>query len=152
MAGRPRKSEAEKRAKGTLQKCRENRQQLQVNGSLPEAPPPGLTADARAAWKMAVTCAPRGALSPLSHSLLERWCRNYALYRKLAKKVEAGDIEQVHPESGMRSLTPTFAAMVQAQKLMAQCEKELGFTPLTINRLSSSEDTQEQDDEYSEFM
>ena len=129
MAGRPWKTDAEKKARGTLQKCRQNCSQLEVDGQLPESPPAGMTAEARAAWSMAVRCAPKGLLTVLDHGVLERWCRNYALYRKYARKVEAGDVEQSHPESGMRSLTPPVMLMIQAHKMMLQCEKELGFTP-----------------------
>lgn len=85
--GRPRKSDAVKKAQGTLQKCRANRAQMVVDGQLPIQPPPGLTPDARSAWTMAVTCAQQ-VLTPLDHSVLERWCRNYDLYRKLQKDVD----------------------------------------------------------------
>lgn len=135
MAGRPRKSDAEKKARGTLQKCRQNSSQFQVEGKLPNSPPASLTADARSAWAMAVSCAPKGLLTVLDHGVLERWCRSYALYRKYAKKVEAGDVEQCHPESGMRSLTPTVMMMIQAHKMMLQCEKELGFSPSARNKV-----------------
>ena len=143
MAGRPRKTDAEKKAKGTLQKCRQNSSQLQVEGQLPDSPPTGLTADARAAWSMAVGCAPKGLLTALDHGVLERWCRSYAMYRKYAKKVEAGDVEQQHPESGMRSLTQTAVLMMQAHKMMLQCEKELGFTP--TSRAKVKVETTEED-------
>lgn len=151
MAGRPRKSDAEKKARGTLQKCRQNRSQLVVNGQLPDAPPPGLTKDARAAWKMAIQCAPKGILSVLDHGVLERWCRSYSLYRKMAKLVEAGDIEQAHPESGMRSLTPPFLVMTQAHKMMLQCEKELGFTPIARQKVrTETEETEDTDNAFLE--
>lgn len=127
--GRPRKSDEVKKAQGTLQRCRINRQQFDVEGELPEAPPPSLPEEARAAWSMAVRCAPKGLLTALDHGVLESWCRSYALYRKYARKVEAGDVEQSHPESGMRSLTPSVTLMIQAHKMMLQCEKELGFSP-----------------------
>ena len=139
MAGRPRKSDAVKKAQGTLQKCRANRRELEVNGSLPDAPPVGLTADARTAWAMAIKCAPKGLLTALDHGILERWCRSYALYRKYSKLVESGDVEQAHPESGMRSLTPTVMLMIQAHKMMLQCEKELGFSPSSRMRIRITE-------------
>ncbi|WP_304474876.1 phage terminase small subunit P27 family [uncultured Parasutterella sp.] len=135
MVGRPRKSDEVKKAQGTLQRCRINRKQFDVEGELPAAPPPSLSEEARAAWSMAVRCAPKGLLTALDHGVLERWCRSYALYRKYAKKVEAGDVEQCHPESGMRSLTPTVMMMIQAHKMMLQCEKELGFSPSARNKV-----------------
>lgn len=150
MAGRPRKTDAEKKAKGTLQKCRQNRTQLEVDGRLPEAPPAGLTLEARAAWSMAVSCAPKGLLTALDHGVLERWCRSYAMYRKFAKMVEAGDFEQEHPESGMRSLTPTVSLMIQAHKMMLQCEKELGFTPAA--RAKVKVDSSEEEDLENAFI
>lgn len=150
MAGRPRKTDAEKRAKGTLQKCRQNRSELAVDGQLPQSPPTGLTAEARAAWSTAVSCAPKGMLTALDHGILERWCRSYALYRKYARKAEAGDVEQSHPESGMRSLTPTVMLMIQAHKMMLQCEKELGFTPTVRAKVKVETPEEETDNAFLE--
>ena len=81
-----------KAAQGTLQPCRRHRQIDMTAATLTTEPPVGLTKDARAAWQLAVECAPEGVLTALDGGVLERWARNYALYRKLAKLVEKGDI------------------------------------------------------------
>lgn len=92
---RPRKSDSEKAAAGTLQPCR----QRQVNASefeLTLDPPVGLTKDAREAWKLAVMCAPKGALTALDFTVLERWARNYAFYRKLQKDLDHNGLVLLH--------------------------------------------------------
>ena len=147
MAGRPRKSDAEKAAKGTLQKCRQNSHQWAVNGELNPAPPTMLTADARDAWELALQCAPKGFLTALDHGLIEKWCRAYAMYRKLAREVEAGDIEQTSA-TGLRSLTPTFTAYLHIQKLMLAYEKELGFTPISRSRVRAPTDETESENPF----
>ena len=148
MAGRPRKSDAEKAAKGTLQKCRQNSHEWTVNEKLNPLPPPGLTSDARDAWMMAVKVAPEGFLTALDHGVLEKWCRNYALYRKLSKAVEAGDIEQTSANSGIRSLSPTFSALINVQKLMLACERELGFTPIARSRVRAQPNETESENPF----
>ena len=123
--GRLPKPDVIKKAQGTLQKCRANRQQLQIDGKLPIQPPTELTKDARAAWELAITCAPESLLTALDHSLLERGCRNYALYRKLQADVDRyGWIDE---EGNTR---PAFNALIKLQAALAQCEQQLGFTPV----------------------
>lgn len=121
--GRLPKPDVIKKAQGTLQKCRANRQQLQVNGNLPVQPPTELTKDARAAWELAITCAPESLLTALDHSLLERWCRNYALYRKLQADVDRHGWIDIKGKP-----RPSFTALIKIQAALAQCEQQLGFT------------------------
>lgn len=135
--GRLPKPDVIKKAQGTLQKCRANRQQLQVNGRLPSQPPTELTKDARAAWELAIACAPESLLTAIDHSLLERWCRNYALYRKLQKDVDRNGWVD---EDG--STRPAFNALIKLQAALAQCEQQLGFTP--VSRCKMKAPTQEE--------
>lgn len=148
--GRPRKSDEIKKAQGTLQRCRVNRKQFDIEGALPLSPPPSLPEEAKAAWEMAVSCASKGMLTALDHGILERWCRSYALYRKYSRKVEQGDVEQSHPDSGMRSLTPPVMLMIQAHKMMLQCEKELGFTPTARAKVKVETPEEETDNAFLE--
>lgn len=113
---------------------RPNRRVMQVDGQLPTAPPVGLTSEARSAWTMAVTCAPAGVLTALDHSVLERWARNYALYRKVARQVEA---EGVVGEDGKNS--SAFNALIKLQQQLTACERELGFTPTSRARVGVPE-------------
>lgn len=124
--GRLPKPDVIKKAQGTLQKCRANRRQLQVNGNLPVQPPTELTKDARAAWELAITCAPESLLTVLDHSLLERWCRNYALYRKLQADVDRHGWVDIKGKP-----RPSFTALIKIQAALAQCEQQLGFTPVS---------------------
>lgn len=82
------KSDAEKAASGTLQPCRRSRSIVISDATLTETPPVGLTKDAREAWRLAIACAPKGMLTALDVTVLERWARNYALYRKIAKQLD----------------------------------------------------------------
>ena len=82
--GRPRKPDAEKKALGTFQPCRSLEVQAKTNTELSSQPPKCLTKEAREAWRIAVENAPKGLLAVTDFTVLERWARNYALYRKLA--------------------------------------------------------------------
>lgn len=142
---RPRKSDAEKAALGTLQPCRSSPRQVCASTfSLTTEPPVGLTKDARAAWELAVRCAPKGVLTALDMTVLERWARNYALYRKIAKQVDSEDLV-IAGEKGL-SLNPAFNALVKIQQVLAACEKELGFTPASRARVSGTGETEEAND------
>jgi P27 family predicted phage terminase small subunit len=121
-----------KAAQGTLRRCRENRTVLAVDGKLPVEPPAGLTKDARAAWTMAVSCCPDGTLTAIDHGILERWARNYALYRKLMKTVDAeGVLDQLDPTK----MSATFNALIKVEQQLMSCERELGFTPVSRTRV-----------------
>ena len=121
-----------KAQQGTLRQCRENRTVLAVGNRLPEQPPVGLTKDARAAWAMAVACCPDGLLTALDHSVLERWARNYALYRRLQKTVDAEGV--LNPEDP-GNLSATFNALIKVQQQLTACERELGFWPASRARV-----------------
>lgn len=143
----PRKSTAVKKAQGTLQKCRENRAQMTVNGELPIQPPPGLTPGARAAWMMAVECAPKGLLTALDHSVLERWCRNYDICRKLTTDVDKnGAVDEEGNERG------AFKALMRVQQVLAKCEEQLGFTPISRQRLQISQEETKEENEFAKFQ
>lgn len=146
---RAKKSDATKAASGTLQPCR----QRQVNASefkLTIEPPIGLTKDAREAWSLAVQCAPDGVLTALDFTVLERWARNYALYRKIAKKLDSEDVVIEDFEGGLPTLNPRFNALVKIQQVISACEKELGFTPVSRARVPAK--AKEQDvNEFGDF-
>lgn len=144
--GRLPKPDVIKKAQGTLQKFRANRQQLQVNGKLPVQPPTELTKDARSAWELAITCAPESLLTALDHSLLERWCRNYALYRKLQADVDRyGWID----EDG--NTRPGFNALIKLQAALAQCEQQLGFTPVARCKMKAPTKEESKKNEFDDL-
>lgn len=146
---RPRKPDAVKAAQGTLQKCR--MRQVSTSGfELTLEPPIALTQDARDAWELAVKCAPKGVLVATDATVLERWARNYALYRKLAKAVEHDGVE-CESAAGSRQISPTFNAMMKVQQVLAACERELGFTPASRARVSGSGEPTEEANEFEDF-
>lgn len=142
------KSDAEKAASGTLQPCRRSRSIVISDATLTETPPVGLTKDAREAWRLAIACAPKGMLTALDVTVLERWARNYATYRKIAKQLDHEDMVLTN-ETGVQ-LNPLFNALVKIQQVLAACEKELGFTPVSRARVKVDTKEEEQD-EYDGF-
>lgn len=145
---RPRKTDAEKAATGTLQPCRSARQVAVSDATLTSTPPVGLTKDAREAWQLAIACAPKGVLTALDATVLERWARNYALYRKIAKQLDHEEMV-LFGEKGA-SLNPLFNALVKIQQVLAACEKELGFTPVSRARVRA-DTTEEEGNDFDGF-
>jgi P27 family predicted phage terminase small subunit len=111
---------------------------------LTTTPPVGLTKDAREAWQLAITCAPRGVLTALDATVLERWARNYATYRKIAKKLDNEDMV-LTSETGV-TLNPLFNALIKIQQVLSACEKELGFTPVSRARVKADVKEEEVND------
>lgn len=132
-----------KAAQGTLQPCRRHRQIDMTAATLTIEPPVGLNKDARAAWQLAVECAPEG--------VLERWARNYALYRKLAKLVDKGGVVFMVDGEPTEKLSPTFNALIKVQQILAKCETELGFTPGSRARVSVRKKDDDQGNEFGDF-
>lgn len=148
---RLRKSDAEKAAQGTLQPCRQ-RQVCASKFELTTEPPIGLTKDAREAWKLAVSLAPKGVLTALDFTVLERWARNYALYRKIAKKLDSEDVVLLDSDGETTDkLNPRFNALVKIQSALAACEKELGFTPVSRARVSGGSAEEEEKNDFDCF-
>lgn len=140
-----------KAAQGTLQPCRRHRQIDMTAASLTIEPPIGLNKDARAAWQLAVECAPEGVLTALDAGVLERWARNYALYRKLAKLVDKGGVVFMADGEPTEKLSPTFNALIKVQQILAKCETELGFTPGSRARVSVRKKDDDQGNEFGDF-
>ncbi len=140
-----------KAAQGTLQPCRRHRQIDMTAATLTTEPPVGLNKDARAAWQLAVECAPEGVLTALDAGVLERWARNYALYRKLAKLVDKGGVVFMVDGEPTEKLSPTFNALIKVQQILAKCETELGFTPGSRARVSVRKKEDDSGNEFNGF-
>ena len=104
-------------------------------------PPKGLTGDARDAWTNVLANVPAGTLKATDVAVFERWCRNYALYRKLAKMVERSDGSCLITvdDKGNRRAAPEFLMMQQVDSTLLKLEKELGFTPVSRTRAPVAE-------------
>lgn len=133
---RPRKTEKEKELSGTAQPVRRIKLPF-VDKQLSPEPPKGLRQEAKDAWTLAVENCPPGILSVLDLSVLERWCRNYALYRKVAREVEDEGVVSVLDDT---KVTGKFNAMIKLQQILLAIEKELGFTPVSRARVHAPED------------
>lgn len=148
---RPRKDESVKAAQGTLQPCRRHRQIDMDGGHAHDRTSCGSDQGRQGAWQLAVECAPEGVLTALDAGVLERWARNYALYRKLAKLVEKGDIVFMKDGEPTPNLSPAFNALVKVQQILAKCETELGFTPSSRARVSVRKKDDDQGNEFGDF-
>lgn len=151
--GRPPKTNEEKAKKGTLQKCRVEKtgghKALNVRCELSIEPPVGLTKEAREVWIGMIQSLPEGHLTIENLSVFERWCRNYVLYRRLAREVEAkGAITVTDKGDAMKSAE--FLAMMDVQTVLGWCEKQLGFTPSSRAGVRASIPKKEEEKE-SEF-
>lgn len=153
--GRPRKPDSVKAAQGTLQPCRSlEKLAATTTPELAPTPPVGLTKEARAAWKIAVEYAPKGLLVATDFTVLERWARNYALYRKLAKAVDHdGTTITVLKADGSTELKqhPNVKSLFAVQGVLAACERELGFTPVSRARVSPAPKEEEEKDDFDGF-
>lgn len=159
--GRPRKSDAEKAARGTLQPSRtlsaRHKNMLSSDATLiATEPPSGLTKDARDAWQIAIAFTPKGLLTPTDAPILERWCRNYALYRKYQKRLESSITDLIlvtETSTGAKKeyINPLFTVLDQIEKRLVMLEKELGFTPASRTRVRVQVPEEEEIDEFSNF-
>ena len=140
-----------KAAQGTLQPCRRHRQIDMTAATLTSEPPVGLNKDARAAWQLAVECAPEGVLTALDAGVLERWARNYALYRKLAKLVDKGGVVFMVDGVPTENLGPTFNGLHQVQPILAQCVNPRGLTPGSRARVSARKKEDDSGNEFNGF-
>ncbi|QQS89920.1 phage terminase small subunit P27 family [Sutterella wadsworthensis] len=98
-----------------------------------------MTKEAREAWRIAVENAPKGLLAVTDFTVLERWARNYALYRKLAKAVDHDGTTIVTEKTDgtvRRELNPDAKLLIQIQTVLLACERELGFTPSSRARVN----------------
>lgn len=153
--GRPRKPDAVKAAQGTLQPCRSLERLAKTSTpALTPTPPVGLTKEARLAWKVAIESAPKGLLVATDFTVIERWARNYALYRKLAKAVDHdGTVIEIPKEDGSVDLKqhPNVKSLIAVQQVLAACERELGFTPASRARVRPAQAEEEEKDEFESF-
>jgi len=83
-------------------------------------------------------------LTALDATVLERWARNYATYRKIAKKLDNEDMV-LTSETGV-TLNPLFNALIKIQQVLSACEKELGFTPVSRARVKADVKEEEVND------
>ena len=86
--------------------------------------------------------------------MLERWARNYALYRKLAKAVDHdGTTITVLKADGSTELKlhPNVKSLVAVQGVLAACERELGFTPASRARVRPAQAEEEEKDDFEDF-
>ena len=154
--GRPRKPDSVKAAQGTLQPCRSlEKLAATTTPELAPTPPVGLTKEARAAWKIAIEYAPKGLLVATDFTVLERWARNYALYRKLAKAVDHdGTTITVLKADGSTEPKqhPNVKSLVAVQGVLAACERELGFTPASRARVRPAQAEEEEKDDFEDFL
>ncbi len=157
--GRPRLPDSEKARRGTLQPCRalSNAQKPQFSSEMaldPNTPPIGLKKEAKKLWALVLTASPKGLLQITDATVLERYCRNYALYRQASKKLDTeGLLVEILDSNGNPKTVknPLFHVVMELERQIADCEKQLGFTPASRARVAAAIPEEKESNEFDEF-
>lgn len=103
-------------------------------GELPLDPPDYMTDGAKALWVAALTSAPKGLLTSLDASELERWAVNFDLFRQATKKIQEEGATFVD-ENGVERISPWVRIQKSASAEMASAGGQLGFSPSARTRV-----------------
>lgn len=128
---------AVKELKGTLQPCRDNPSEPKNLPCL-GAPPKYMTSMAKEAWCYAVSNSPKGLLTAIDGTLLERWANCCGMYREVIAKVNAAGVEAflATTPSGIVRRSPLLEVIRTLADELKGYEIELGFTPASRSRVS----------------
>ncbi len=135
--GRPPKPTALKKLKGTLQKCRENRQEWHPPAGAP-ALPEGMPKVAQSEWRKAVELlVPSGILTQADGRVLESYCRSIARARAAEEIVEREGLT-VETQQGCQA-HPAVGIARQAWEKADRYGEKLGLDPSSRARLKAPE-------------
>jgi P27 family predicted phage terminase small subunit len=152
MAGRKPLPMAVKTIKGTVQKCRTNPREPKPTGALCTAPP-YMSDSAKEAWDYAIANSPPGLLSALDGAVLERWANCSGLYREALSKINRAGVSGmiIKTPSGILRRSPLMDVIRDLAMEMKGYETEMGFTPASRSRISTSSDAAKDRDPWSEI-
>ena len=152
MAGRKPLPIAVKQIKGTAQKCRINPREPKPVGQLCAAPE-YMSEAAKEAWNYAVENSPPGLLSALDGAILERWANCSGLYREALSKINRAGVSGmiIKTPSGILRRSPLMDVIRDLALEMKGYEAEMGFTPASRSRISTSADAPRESDPWSEI-
>ena len=114
----------------------------------PGAAPKGLNKEAVAAWDSIVANAPDGWITALDIQLMEQYCKDWAMCRRILNQIEHEGF-MVDSEGGKKP-HPLFSVLFKAKAALLAESKELGFTPSARGRVRMGTKNEEQND-FSDF-
>ena len=141
MRGRKRTPTEVLKARGTLRKPRA---EPQASGELRDLPAPDwMTESQKETWRDAIRCAPANVLKHIDASLLAVWVAAEDRHRQAMIAQAALDAAAEHPllirgRGGSLVPSPLLRVMHQAAETMVRVGSELGFTPTSRARLTST--------------
>lgn len=150
---RPRKNDEVKKKLGTFQPCRV-KTVLSHSTGFTVANVEGLNEEIRSIIEVVTADLPEGYITAENASLLERWARTYLMFRKVARKVEREGVVISYLDSQGNENTkenPAFVAYTKLSAVLAQCERQLGFTPTTRSCVLKSLQGKEDDEPVNPF-
>ncbi len=152
MAGRKPLPTAVKKLKGTLQKCRTNINEPKPTHHLCTAPE-YMSEIAKEAWDYAVKNSPPGLLSALDGAVLERWANCSGLYREALAKINRAGVSGmiIKTPSGILRRSPLMDVIRDLAMEMKMYEAEMGFTPASRSRISTSPEAINNNDPWADI-
>jgi P27 family predicted phage terminase small subunit len=95
---------------------------------------------AKEAWGYAVKNSPPGLLSALDGAVLERWANCSGLYREALTKINRAGVSGmiIKTPSGILRRSPLMDVIRDLAMEMKMYEAEMGFTPASRSRISTS--------------
>jgi P27 family predicted phage terminase small subunit len=153
MPGRKPLPTAIKKIKGTLQKCRTNRNEPRPTGVLCD-PPEYMADSAKEAWHYAVTNSPPGLLSALDGAVLERWSNCSGMYREALAKINRSGVSGmlIKTPTGILRRSPLMDVIRDLALEMKGYESEMGFTPAARSRVQMSTHVEIENDPWADFV
>jgi P27 family predicted phage terminase small subunit len=127
-----------------------NRREPKPQGTVGE-PPEHLSDGAKAAWRLAVDCAPPGLLTPLDSSILLIWATAADLYHKAQEGLAKTGMLIKGPNNGMPIQSPYLAIANKQAQIMAKAATEMGFTPASRSRVTLPMETADNLDPWSDI-
>jgi len=127
-----------------------NRREPKPQGAVGE-PPEYLSDGAKAAWRLAVECAPPGLLTPLDSSILLIWATAADLYHKAQEGLTKTGMLIKGPNNGMPIQSPYLAIANKQAQIMAKAATEMGFTPASRSRVTLPMETADNIDPWSDI-
>nr|DAG47839.1 MAG TPA: terminase small subunit [Bacteriophage sp.] len=132
-----------KRLKGTLQPCRTNAREPQIEGEVGE-PPEYLSDRAKEIWANVVSWLPKEVLKPTDRAILETYCNMCALREVLQDRVNKfGAVSATKNE-----ISAAFNALVKCNADIVKAASELGLTPSARSKVVQGYGDPTKNDEF----
>ena len=115
-------------------------------------PPEHLSEGAKAAWRLAVECAPPGLLTPLDSSSLVVWATAADRYQKAQEGLAKTGLLIKGPNNGLPMQSPYLAIVNKQAQIMAKAATEMGFTPASRSRVSVPREATDDMDPWADIV